>query len=84
MSDLYRIICLKRSSFVDSNLYDYLCDWWADCYIVYWKPDRAGYTSREDEAGQYTASDLFHVCGEGLDWMIMRIKPEIHPETKQV
>jgi len=73
MSDFYRIICLKRSKFADSNLFDYTSDWWRHCHIVYWKPNRAGYTFNINEAGQYTASDLFHVCGEGLDWMIMRV-----------
>lgn len=73
MTDYYRIICLKRSKFADSNLFEYLCDWWKHCHIVYWKPDRAGYTYIKSEAGQYTPADLFHVCGEGLDWMIMRV-----------
>ena len=76
MTDYYRIVCLKRSKFVDSNNYDYLSDWWNDCYIVYWKPDRAGYTNLIELAGQYTSKDLFHVCGEGLDWMIMRVPKE--------
>jgi len=74
--DYYQIICLKRSKFVDSNLYDYLSDWWNDCYIVYWAPNRAGYVTNKHEAGYYTAHDLFHVCGEGLDWMIMRVPVE--------
>lgn len=71
--DYYHIICLKRSKFADSNLFEYTSDWWKHCHIVYWKPGRAGYTYSESEAGLYSASDLFHVCGEGLDWMIMRV-----------
>ena len=73
MTDYYRIVCLKRSKFVDTNNYDYTSQWWKDCYIVYWKPERAGYTTMIDEAGWYTSKDLFHVCGEGLDWFIMRV-----------
>jgi len=73
MTDYYHIICLKRSKFVDSNNYEYISDWWTDSYQVYWKPDRSGYTNDVAFAGHYTAKDLFHVCGEGLDWMIMRI-----------
>ena len=71
--DYYHIICLKRSRFADSEVSDYLCDWWKHCKIVYWRPNRAGYTQIESEAGLYTASDLSQVCGEGLDWMIMRV-----------
>lgn len=73
MTDYYRIVCLKRSKFVDSNEYDYLSDWWDNCYIVYWKPERAGYTTSRIEAGQYSSKDLSRCCGEGLDWMIMRV-----------
>ena len=73
MTGYYRIICLKRSSIVDSKYYEYTSDWWKDCYIVYWKPDRCGYTDIKSEAGLYTLSNLVHVCGEGLDWMIMRV-----------
>ena len=73
MTDFYRIICLKRSKFVDSNNYEYTSDWWKDCTIVYWQPDRCGYTGIKSNAGLYTASDLFHACGEGLDWMVMRV-----------
>jgi hypothetical protein len=73
MIDFYYIICLKRSKFADSNLFDYTSDWWKHCHIVYWKPNRAGYTYSESKAGLYTASDLVHVCGEGLDWMIYRV-----------
>lgn len=71
--DYYRIICLKRSKFADSNVFDYTSEWWNHCHIVYWKPNRAGYTFNKQEAGLYTTSDLFHCCGEGLDWLIMRV-----------
>ena len=73
MTDLYEIICLKRSKFANSEFYEFTIDWWRDCHIVYWKPDRRGYTNIHSEAGMYSASDLSDICGEGLDWMIMRI-----------
>jgi hypothetical protein len=73
MTDYYYIICLKRSKFVDSNHYEYHSDWWNDCYKVYWKPERCGYTNLIELAGHYTANDLSQVCGEGIDWMIIRV-----------
>ena len=73
MSDFYRIICLKRSKFADSNLFEYTSDWWKSCTKVYWQPNRQGYTHNVNDAGLYSPADLFHVCGEGLDWMIMRV-----------
>lgn len=76
MSDMYWIICLKRSKFLDTNEFDYITDWFNHSHIVYWKPDRAGYTYKKEEAGQYATSDLFHCCGDGVDWFLMRIPPE--------
>lgn len=71
--DLYHIICLKRSRFVDSEVSDYLCDWFANCKIVYWMPGRRGYTEWKSEAGMYSMEDLKMCCGEGLDWFLQRI-----------
>ena len=71
--DYYHIICLKRSRFADSEVSEYTSEWWNHCKIVFWKPDRRGYTDIPSQAGLYSASDLEYVAGEWLDWMIMRV-----------
>jgi len=59
---LYRIICRKRSKSVLSN-----------AGIVYWMPNRAGYTADRSEAGLYTALELDECAGNGFDWLAERL-----------
>ena len=73
METKYHLICLKRSRFADSEVSEYTTDWWMQCDIVYWRSDRAGYTRSEAEAGRYTLSEIADCCGDGLDWLIMRV-----------
>jgi hypothetical protein len=42
--------------------------------VVYWKPNRSGYTIIESEAGLYTALELDECAGNGFDWFAERIK----------
>jgi len=60
---LYRIICRKRSTKIV----------WGDSDVVYWMPNRAGYTSIRTEAGLYTALDLDDCAGNGYDWLAERL-----------
>jgi len=60
-SKLYRIICLKRSIL-------------ADGYVVYWLPNRRGYTEEKQMAGLYTALELDECCGHEGDWYATRIE----------
>ena len=59
---LYRIICRKRS---DSLKY-------GSDKLVYWMPNRAGYTKNINEAGLYTALELDECAGYGFDWFAER------------
>jgi len=53
---LYRIICLKRSNYPESK--------------VYWRPNRAGYTDIENEAGYYESHMLDDCAGFLGDWIV--------------
>ena len=66
----YRIICLKRSKIKNSNQYEYLSEWYNDCYIVYWKSNYSGYTNDRMNAGYYTLEELESLNGKFLDWLI--------------
>jgi len=77
VTQLYRIICLKRSKFASSDNHEYLCDWYDGSEIVYWRPNRAGYTTRKNEAGLYTALELDDCYGVHLDWFAMRVEREL-------
>tara|TARA_Y100000592_G_C5454384_1_gene310524 strand:- start:786 stop:1034 length:249 start_codon:yes stop_codon:yes gene_type:complete len=66
---VYTIICLRRSYFADREDYEYTSEWWAASDIVYWQPNRAGYTSNVSEAGRYTAEELEDCAGDGWDWI---------------
>ena len=70
MTRLYRIICLKRSRFRESDNYPYTSDWYRNSKIVYWRQDRAGYTEDINEAGIYSSQDIELCCGDWLDWML--------------
>lgn len=76
-SNLYRIVCLKRSNFVASNDHEYLSDWYNASSVVYWMPNRAGYTTRIEEAGLYTEECLKDCYGVHLDWFAMRVEREL-------
>lgn len=65
------IICLKRSQFVDSGVSEYTSDWFKQCDIVYWRANRQGYTSKQEEAGRYTLEELEHCNGAYLDWFVV-------------
>lgn len=73
MGRYFRIICLKRSQFADSGVSEYTSDWFDQCDIVYWAPDRQGYTSSIEDAGLYTLAQLYACCGNWLDWMAMPV-----------
>lgn len=64
MTHLYRIICRKRSTNIE----------WEGDGVVYWKPNRAGYTDYIREAGLYTALELDDCAGNGFDWFAERVK----------
>lgn len=59
---------MRRSNFVNRRMYEYVSQWWMDSDIVYWRPNRAGYTNKIEEAGFYTAKDLELCAGNGWDW----------------
>ena len=54
LTHLYRIVCRKRSSSLH---------YMASGLVVYWKPNRSGYTIIESEAGLYTALELDECAG---------------------
>jgi len=60
---LYRIICRKRST---ELIYQ-------SEGLVYWMPNRAGYTTQIENAGLYTALELDNCAGNGFDWFAERI-----------
>ena len=60
---LYRIICRKRSKKIA----------WRALGVVYWMPNRAGYTDNKSEAGLYTALELDECAGNGFDWLAERL-----------
>ena len=60
---LYRIICRKRSGKYDYKSKD----------MVYWMPNRAGYTNERSEAGLYTSKELDKCAGNGFDWLAERL-----------
>jgi hypothetical protein len=60
---LYRIICRKRSKKIVSR----------PLGLVYWMPNRAGYTDIKSEAGVYTALELDQCAGNGFDWLAERL-----------
>tara|TARA_Y100001951_G_C11286491_1_gene269080 strand:- start:107 stop:355 length:249 start_codon:yes stop_codon:yes gene_type:complete len=65
----FTIICLRRSYFADRENYEYTTEWWAACDIVYWCPNRSGYTHSSSEAGIYTLEELDDCAGDGWDWI---------------
>lgn len=53
---MYLLVCMKRSDYPANK--------------VYWRPDRAGYTTDLSEAGYYTADELYMCAGNKGDWII--------------
>jgi hypothetical protein len=66
----YRIICLKRSEFEALGHDTFTSDWYASAYLVYWMPNRAGYTDSKTLAGRYTAEELSQCAGSHGDWLV--------------
>lgn len=66
----FRVICLKRTKFKDSNNYEYSSEWYNDSYIVYWKSNYSGYTNDRMNAGYYTLEELESLNGRFMDWII--------------
>lgn len=67
---MYRIICLKRSEFKATADYDYRSHWFEASELVYWRDNRAGYTSDVNEAGLYFLHELEDCGGKHGDWLI--------------
>ena len=55
------IVCKKRSEGED---------------LVYWRPDRAGYTDDLAEAGHYSGRDLEDCAGNHADWYALKYYTE--------
>ena len=66
----FRIICMKRSKFKESEKFDYTSDWYNASKIVYWRDNRAGYTSNIREAGEYTIEEINMCAGSWMDWIL--------------
>ena len=69
---LYRIICRKRSQTLD----------FGNKEVVYWMPNRAGYTNLLWEAGLYSSSELDDCAGNGFDWLAERLSYDEVKELK--
>ena len=66
----YRIICLKRSELAPKGKDDYISEWYLKSNLVYWRPNRAGYTDKYLEAGLYSLEELADCSGWFGDWLI--------------
>jgi hypothetical protein len=51
------IVCKKRSEGED---------------LVYWMPDRKGYTPNLEQAGRYSGRELEECAGEAHDWYALK------------
>jgi hypothetical protein len=67
---MYRIICLKRSTFAEKHDETFITDWYNNSNLVFWRPDRAGYTKVAHEAGLYSAEQLIDCAGSFGDWLL--------------
>lgn len=66
----YRIICLKRSNWKELPSNGYISDWYKSANLVFWMPDRAGYTENKSEAGHYSLEEIGYCAGSHGDWLI--------------
>lgn len=66
----YRIICLKRSTFDAYHSDSFVSDWYSTADLVYWMPNRAGYTHSKSQAGRYSADELPDCAGSWGDWLL--------------
>jgi len=66
----YRIICLKRSSFIKKWKDDFISDWYKGSRLVYWMDNYSGYTPHINEAGLYTLKEIEGAAGSHGDWLI--------------
>lgn len=46
-----------------------LC-WYDNADLIYWRPNRAGYTSNANEAGHYSLEEIADCAGKRGDWLI--------------
>ena len=76
MTRLYRIICLKRSCFRDASDFKYNSEWFNESQIIYWRPNRSGYTNERALAGLYTGLELEDINGVHLDWLLDPVERE--------
>ena len=67
---MYRIICLKRSTFAVKADETFITDWYNQSELVFWQPERAGYTKWAHEAGLYSAEELIDCAGSFGDWLL--------------
>lgn len=73
----YRIICLKRSEWMQKKKDDYISDWYNNADLVFWRPNCAGYTTDAGEAGLYTADELERCGGSFGDWLLEPVWCEV-------
>ncbi|HIJ51321.1 MAG TPA: hypothetical protein HPP54_09765 [Nitrospinae bacterium] len=57
MSCYFVIVCKKRSEGED---------------LIYWRPDRSGYTPNLTEAGRYSGRELEDCAGDSFDWYALK------------
>lgn len=77
---MYRIICLKRSTFAKKSDETFITDWYNNSNLVFWRPDRAGYTKWAHEAGLYSAEELIECAGSFGDWLLEPTWIEVEEE----
>lgn len=77
---MYRIICLKRSTFDSYKKDDFISEWYKNSELVYWRENCAGYTQFVEEAGLYSAEELHHAGGSWGDWLVEPVWIEIKEE----
>lgn len=58
----------------------YISEWFNDCDIVYWRPNRQGYTHNQAFAGQYTLDEVKYCAGSYLDWFLVPVNQFLEDE----